>query len=288
MHGGSTVPRQFLPRVYLRLVLAAWLAGCATDSGATAAKPAQAQGSDSVGVDAVDAVDVLLAADTAATDAQPVADAVTSADAVADAVMDAVAATAADALVDSAVGSDAVIETAIDATADATVVYAAPSTGGEFAVELGGSSADGASIQAWTTPGQSAALVFGPQGGYHIWVSFCGPEALGTKAGVKIQAALPDGTQVDPGTTELTSKLVAVVGKSGQVCRIAAPAFVTCACELDGVPLRIRVEVTDLSGGSGSIAAKQGWAEKTVVPKHESGPCWAKGNAPCAGRRGNN
>lgn len=269
------------------VLLVALLAGCdgregagsAVDGGhaqqadGAAGSPPDA-GAGSMDVGSIAAADALSAtAADAAADA--LADAPTTADG--DAVADASGATAAD-----AVAADADVDAAVDATPS----YAPAAFGGEFLVDLGGSADDGVSIQPWTLPGQQAPLIFGPQGGYHIWVSVCVPAALGSKAGLKILASLPDGSQVDPGVTELTSKLVAVPGKTGQVCRVAAPAFVTCACELHGVPLRVRVDVTDLSAAPGTAPAKKGWAEKTVVPQHKLGPCWTKGSAPCTGRRG--
>ena len=292
------------------LLLAACLTGCGEPVASPTAKTSDALGPSAADSDSAvaDAAILLADADTAGmadlVDAAAPADAPSadalSPDATAEGLVD--AATADTATADTATADTATAETAtgtgdataadadatgpLDSAGSVTPTYPPATFGGDFLVDLGGSSADGATIQTWTLPGQPATLIFGPQGGYHLWVSVCGPEMLGSKASLKIQATLPDGTQIDPGMTELTTKLVAVAGKSGQLCRVAAPAFVTCACELHGVPLRIRVDVTDLSAGPGSIAVKQAWAAKTVVPKHDLGPCWAKGSPPCAGRRG--
>ncbi len=282
MVGESTTPRQVKGPIRW-LMLGAWLVGCAGQAEPQAVAPSD-------GGQAID-----LSADSSSTAGADAANGGLADGDVADAPADATAATPADAGADATVvAADATATTdaaPTDATpdaapdADAGPAYPPAGFGGEFLVDLGGSTDDGVAVVPWSAPGQQVSLIFGPQGGYHIWVSVCGPAALGSKAGLKIEATLPGGAQVEPGVTELTSKMAVVAGKNGQVCRVAAPAFVTCACELSGVPVRIRVEVTDLSGGPGSAAAKQGWAEKTVVPLHSSGPCWAKGSPPCAGRR---
>lgn len=271
------------------LVLAALWAGCeGRDSSPDSSDSGKAELADSSADSDTTSTPALDAAPSADGGADAIADAATAtpADAAADASADAVADSLGTTAVDAADSGDAVADSPADAAIDATPTYPSATAGGDFPVELGGSSDDGVAIQPWTAAGQPVPLIFGPQGGYHIWVSICGPAALGAKAGLKILAKLPDGSQVDPGVTELTSKLAAVPGKTGQVCRVAAPAFVTCACEIHGAPLRVRVDVTDLSAAPGATPAKVGWAEKTVVPQHKLGPCWTKGSAPCAARRG--
>ena len=186
--------------------------------------------------------------------------------------------------------ADAQSETA-DATdlADAATAPVQPAaSGGDFFVDLGGSSDDGTAIAPWDLPGTVAKLIYGPQGGYHVWVSICTPASLGTKVQLRLVLTAANGEQVHPGPTEITSKMAVVPGKDGQLCRVAAPAFVTCACELAGKAVRVRAEVTEaaaVSPGPSPPPILAGWAEKTAVLTHDLGPCWAEGQAPCAALR---
>jgi hypothetical protein len=186
--------------------------------------------------------------------------------------------------------ADAQSETA-DATdlADAATAPVQPAaSGGDFFVDLGGSSDDGTAIAPWDLPGTAAKLIYGPQGGYHVWVSICTPASLGTKVQLRLVLTAANGEQVHPGPTEITSKMAVVPGKDGQLCRVAAPAFVTCACELAGKAVRVRAEVTEaaaVSPGPSPPPLLAGWAEKTAVLTHDLGPCWAEGQAPCAALR---
>lgn len=214
---------------------------------------------------------------------------VDTADAAIDTPLETAAADAQDIAADATAGQDSATETSTpDATelADAATALVQPAaSGGDFFVDLGGSSDDGTTIAAWDLPGAPAKLIYGPQGGYHVWVSICTPASLGTKVQLRLVLAAADGQQVHPGPTEITSKMAVVAGKDGQLCRVAAPAFVTCACELAGKAVRVRAEVTEaaaVSPGPSPLPLLAGWVEKTAVLTHELGPCWAEGQAPCA------
>ncbi|MBM4342695.1 MAG: hypothetical protein FJ100_04900 [Deltaproteobacteria bacterium] len=171
----------------------------------------------------------------------------------------------------SAAATDA--SATVDAAADVKPDTAgpAPSTqGGPVPVKVGGAIDPGTQWLAWTAPGQPVHLVFGPQGGYHVWVSVCVPANAGTPLPVKV--ALTDtatGLPVPPGPLKLKTKLVPDPDNPGQLCRLAMPAFVDCACEMANRAVRVRVEVDT---GSTDLPLVS-WAEHSVAPQHVQGPC---------------
>lgn len=277
---------RWLPLICTAALFGAGAVGCAAKEAGTASPSSDLAGDIPGPVDIAGPVDTADAAndaqlETAAADALDIA-----ADAAA--VQDSAAETSGAA--DSDSGADAQSETA-DATdlADAATPPVQPAaSGGDFFVDLGGSSDDGTAIAPWDLPGSVAKLIYGPQGGYHVWVSICTPASLGAKVQLRLVLTAANGEQVHPGPTEITSKMAVVPGKDGQLCRVAAPAFVTCACELAGKAVRVRAEVTKAAAASPGPSPPPllaGWAEKTALLTHELGPCWAEGQAPCAALR---
>ncbi|MSQ83737.1 MAG: hypothetical protein EXR77_12775 [Myxococcales bacterium] len=144
------------------------------------------------------------------------------------------------------------------------------SQGGPVPIELGGSSDDGLLFAPWLAPGQPVPLIFGPQGGYHLWVSFCVPQSVEQPLAVKV--TLTDqatGLPVPPGPLALQTKLKVLADHPQQLCRLALPAFVDCACEMAdrGVRVRLQIDTGTASAPAGSFA------EWSVLPKHIKGPC---------------
>lgn len=166
-------------------------------------------------------------------------------------------------------------DTGVEAKADTKappVAPAPPTQGGPVAVQVGGASDDGTQWAAWTVAGQGVPLVFGPQGGYHVWVSVCVPATA--PAPLPIAVFLTDtasGLQVPPGVLQLKTKLAALPDHPGQLCRLAMPAFVDCACEMADRAVRVRVEINTGSPEKPAIS----WAEHPIVPVHGKGPCLA-------------
>ena len=144
------------------------------------------------------------------------------------------------------------------------------SQGGPVAIELGGNSDDGLLFAPWLAPGQPVPLIFGPQGGYHLWASFCVPQSVEQPLAVKV--TLTDqatGLPVPPGALALQTKLKVLADHPQQLCRLALPAFVDCACEMADRSVRVRLQI-DTGTASAPVVS---FAEWSVVPKHSKGPC---------------
>lgn len=167
------------------------------------------------------------------------------------------------------------VTASVDAKADSKLgpVAPAPATqGGPIAVEIGGTIDPGTQWTPWVTPGQPVSLIFGPQGGYHVWVSVCVPAATASPLAVVVKLTdTATGLPVPPGTLQLKTKLVTLPDHPGQLCRLAMPGFVDCACEMANRAVRVRVEVNTGTAEQPVVS----WAEHAIVPMHEKGPCLA-------------
>ena len=189
----------------------------------------------------------------------------------------------ADASDDAAVGADAGgsdgdTDTAAGVDAPAASTPTDPPTSGGLAdVELGGATMSGMGWLAWTDTLPQVTAIFGPQGSHHVWVSVCVPKWVGATVKARLTLKLQGSqTMVYPGLTVLTTGLKPIAGHPGQLCRLALPGFVKCACTLAGQVLRVRVEIL-------SKNKLKGWAERSVqlvVPAKS--PCPSKGTLACS------
>ncbi len=162
-----------------------------------------------------------------------------------------------------------------------TVTANPATTGGDIAVALDGIGPVVAQSGKWGKPGAKAPLIYGPQGGYHVWVSVCLPPTTPPLAKLRVTLTLQgSGKMVLPGPTQLTTKLKQVAGIPGKLCRVAIPAFVDCGCQVAGYMMRVRAEVRVTVGGKEQL----GWAETSVVPHHTKGPCKPPGDKKCSGQ----
>jgi len=161
----------------------------------------------------------------------------------------------------------------VDVSADAT-----PTSGGDYAVWLGGMTDLGETIVPWTEPAQPVTLIFGPQGGYHLWAAVCIQGTTQTKGVVDLSATLvSNGAGVLPGKVHVNTAFKPAATMPGWACRTALPDFVTCACQVSGHAIRIRAEITNAQGN-------KAWTERIVTPTHKEGPC--SDEPQCAGQGG--
>ena len=262
----------------LHLAIWCWLAALARASCA-ASRPAPSGAAQAL--DAVEAAEVAALADRAATaDAQTEAaslEIAVEATATVDVALDSYEATVTqgDTAAFDASPTTADVTAPVDAKPDSKPgpVAPAPATqGGPIAVEIGGTSDPGTQWTPWVTPGQPVSLIFGPQGGYHVWVSVCVPAATASPLAVVVKLTdTATGLPVPPGTLQLKTKLVTLPDHPGKLCRLAMPGFVDCACEMANRAVRVRVEVNAGTAEQPVVS----WAEHAIVPMHEKGPCLA-------------
>lgn len=165
--------------------------------------------------------------------------------------------------------------------ADAGAMGDAGDAHGKLAVLLGSMTHDGLDwvalpLAATPSAASSVKLIYGPQGGYHVWGAFCVPPSTKTPVAFTMGLTLANGgAEVLPGPVSLKTKLDAVGGPKGWACRTALTVFVTCACTVAGKAMKLRVDVVDAEGGVGS-------AETFVVPWHDFEPCSKDGTSACA------
>ena len=144
-----------------------------------------------------------------------------------------------------------------------------PWRGGPSAVSLAGATTEGDAWLAWEGQGAAVDQIFGPQGGYHIWVSFCVPSAFGETA--EVEVSLWDeqaGVATPPGLVKLNTALKEYDFAPGQRCRLGIPAFLSCACQTDKRLTRVRLSARPLG-------SKVAWSfsERLVRPIHGGEPC---------------
>jgi hypothetical protein len=155
-----------------------------------------------------------------------------------------------------------------DAGADASADGGPPGV----AVQVGGADLKG---ERWVElgPGAEAAMVRGPQGGQHIWVSVRAQGLWPSKMRVDVTMTLLDsGVTVKPGTVPLL--LTLKPGADGWVEAIGMTAYVKCPCQVVGRPVRIDVALIDLYGLTGA-------GQATVTPLWD-GACGVTPTGSCA------
>ena len=258
-------------RVLRWAVLALWLGGCVAEGGGSGADVAESTGPNHRIADAS------ADADDHGADASTVADADSSAGgATVDgeaAPQDGATGASGDAgdvkpgATDATDAIDAI--DAIDAgdTGDAT-------SGGDFLVVVKTNSADGTQMLPLAA-GAEMPLIYGPQGGYHVWTSVCVPMSVAVPAAMELSLRdAATGKPIAPSPVQLKSWLKDVVTFPGFRCHGALTLFVACPCAISGTPLIVRVEVTGKDG-------KVGWHETPVVAVHGAGPCEAPSTSAC-------
>lgn len=164
---------------------------------------------------------------------------------------------------------------------DAGPVNAAPIAkivfGGDFVPFVMTNSADGTSVVGLSAKGQtSLPLIYGPQGGHHVWITTCVPKSV--TGPIALQMRLRDvetGALHAPSPVKLKTWHKNDETMSGYRCRGPLALYVSCPCAIDGRPLRLEVE---LAGAKG----KKAWLWAPVVAVHGETPCESPLSEACA------
>lgn len=167
-----------------------------------------------------------------------------------------------------------------DATTDAALPLAAPQTkithGGDFVPVVMTNPPDGVGVVGLAAKGPSALpLIYGPQGGHHVWITTCVPQWL--PGPVAVEMRLRDqqtGELHDPSPVKLKSWHKDTKTIANYRCRGPLALYVSCPCAIDGRPLRLEVTLTGSDG-------KSAWLWAPVVAVHDDTPCEAPGVAAC-------
>lgn len=159
-----------------------------------------------------------------------------------------------------------------DAAPIAKIVF-----GGDFVPFVMTNSADGTSVVGLSAKGQtSLPLIYGPQGGHHVWITTCVPKSV--TGPIALQMRLRDvqtGALHAPSPVKLKTWHKNEKTISGYRCRGPLALYVDCPCAIHGRPLRLEVE---LQGAKG----KKAWLWAPVVAVHGDTPCESPLSEACA------
>lgn len=148
--------------------------------------------------------------------------------------------------------------------------------GGDFVPFVMTNSADGADIVAFASKGPtSLKLIYGPQGGHHVWITTCVPQLV--TGPISVAFGLRDmetGELHAPSPVKLKTWHKNLTAVPGYRCRGPLALYVSCPCAIDGRPLRLEVE---LEGAEG----KHAWLTAPVVAVHGDTPCEAPLSPDC-------
>ena len=125
-------------------------------------------------------------------------------------------------------------------------------------VRVDGALDDGTGLVDWQTGTATPAIVMGPQGGQHVWTVVTTSHAFYAKR-MRITVEMTDldtGEIVKPGAFQFTKDMV---DTADGLQSPAITAFVKEPCKVKGHHLRVRADVEDLVGVTGS-------AEATITP----------------------
>jgi hypothetical protein len=126
-------------------------------------------------------------------------------------------------------------------------------------VEVGGATDAGKGFIDWSDGQSSPAILRGPQGGQHIWVSVRARNVHPKKLRMAITMFIEEtGKRVIPGRVTVTSTLKP--DKDGWFLYQGVPSFVKCPCQIVGKKLRAELEIIDLYGRT---ASNEVWLSST-------------------------
>ena len=154
-----------------------------------------------------------------------------------------------------------------DAGADTSTV--------EMWAAVGGASVEGKGFIDWQDGSATPAIIRGPQGGQHIWVSVRMTGLSPKKLKMTVEMARKDnGTVVKPGAVPLILTLKPSPEHPTAFEFASLTAFVKCPCQVAGKPLVVRLELADLYGRTFQTSA-------TITPTWD-GDCSLPPSSSCA------
>ena len=127
-------------------------------------------------------------------------------------------------------------------------------------LEVGGADELGNGFVDWSAGDAVPDVIYGIQGGQHIWVSVRvrkTPACLSPKKmRLGVQAKIIDsGKVVKPGRVQVTHNLLNADPDSEWYVYEGIPSFVTCPCQITGRKLEMRVDLSDLYGQEAAATA---------------------------------
>ncbi len=145
----------------------------------------------------------------------------------------------------------------------------------EMWAAVGGASADGKGFLDWQDGAATPAIIRGPQGGQHIWVSVRMRGLSPKKLKMTIEMARKDNSVVvKPGAVPLILTLKPSAALPSTFEFAALTAFVKCPCQVVGKPLVVRLDLADLYGRTFQTSA-------TITPTWD-GDCSSPPSSSCA------
>lgn len=126
---------------------------------------------------------------------------------------------------------------------------------------IGGSDADGQTFVDWKSGTAFAAIISGPQGGQHIWVSVRVKHVSPVKLRMGVQMIDSETCDlVKPGRVEITHTMIPK--PDGIFEYTGIPAFVKEPCKIKSRKLRVHLDISDMYG-------LETEAEATITPQYD-------------------